>query len=163
MRSDILKRPIISAVLFASLAACAEKSATSPLDAESAAAGDRGVPATTAGVTGQTATDSLRVCKKDEVPDLTERPIAQIRAIYQAFQAAAAEDLTLIAAVEEAARKAQQAGASREEVAKILARADEAKRHLAALEHRARAAINDILTQDQRRHRCVPVLVTPSA
>jgi hypothetical protein len=34
MRSDILKRPIISAMMFASLAACAEKSSTSPLNAE---------------------------------------------------------------------------------------------------------------------------------
>jgi Spy/CpxP family protein refolding chaperone len=87
---------------------------------------------------------------------LTEEQIQQIRALQQAFWEAVADDIRLIHAVVKAAREAYAAGATREEIAAILARADEAKANVRQARIRLQEAIAEILTPDQRR-RCVPV------
>ncbi len=157
MRRNSFLRSIIGTMLVGGLAAC-EHAPTTPVSADSLASDDRGAAATGRGGTTVTPADSARICKQDELPNLTARQIAQIRALYQAFNDAVAEDLRFIAAVEKAAREAKEAEATAEQVAAILARADEAKRHVAALERRLRAAIADILTPDQRERHCTPVL-----
>lgn len=94
-------------------------------------------------------------------PRLTDEQIQQIRALQQAFLEAIKDDLALIRAVVQAAREAAAAGATREEIAAILARADAAKLRIRQAEIRLQAAIDEILTPDQRRRRCVPKPAEP--
>jgi hypothetical protein len=147
MRLDFTKRPLILAVLAAGIAGC-DNSLTQPrgLDASNAAS-DRtpARPQPTRPQTPDTAT--RRRCRADN--ELTEREIAEIRALYNAYQDEIADDLRLIAKVEQEAREAAAAGASREKIAAILARADEAKKHVAEATERLRAAISEILHDDE--------------
>ena len=97
-----------------------------------------------------------RSCRADN--ELTEREIAQIRALYNAYLDAIAPDLRVIDAVNQEARAAAQAGASREKIAAILARADEAKKNVEQATRRLRAAIATILRDDR-----LPCFVFPFA
>ena len=152
MRLDFTKRPLILAVLATGIAAC-DNSLTQPrgLDVSNAAS-DRAParpqptrPQPTRPQTPDTATRHR--CRADN--ELTEREIAEIRALYNAYQDEIADDLRLIAKVEQEAREAAAAGASRDKVAAILARADEAKKHVAEATERLRAAISEILHDDE--------------
>jgi Spy/CpxP family protein refolding chaperone len=92
-----------------------------------------------------------RRCRDDDRPRLTEEQIAQIRALHQAFQEAMADEIAAIKAAHQAARLAHQNGASREEIAAILAEVADEIAALRHAEHRLREAIQDVLTDDQRR------------
>ena len=147
MRLDFMKRPLTLAALVTGIAAC-DNSLTQPrgLD-ENGAASDRGSanPQPTRPKTPDAAT---RVrCRADS--ELTEREIAEIRALYNAYLDEIADDLRLIAEVEKEARAAAAAGASRAKIAAILARADGAKKHVAEATARLRAAISEILHDDE--------------
>lgn len=96
-------------------------------------------------------------CGPGGPPRLTDEQIHQIRALQQAFMEAVKDDIALIRRVIEAAHQAAQAGASRERVAEILRQADAAKENLRRAEARLQAAIDAILTPEQRAGRCVPV------
>jgi Spy/CpxP family protein refolding chaperone len=89
-------------------------------------------------------------------PRLTDEQIQQIRALQQAFWNAVKDDIAFIRSVVQEAREALAAGATREEIAAILARADAAKARVRQAAIRLQEAIDEILTPDQRRRRCVP-------
>jgi len=110
-----------------------------------------------AAVTAENARTDAERHPRCERPPLTEEQIQQIRALQQAFWEAVADDIRLIHAVVKEAREAYAAGASREEIAAILARADEAKANVRQARIRLQEAIAEILTPDQRRRHCVPV------
>ncbi len=154
MRAKSLIYSSLFVILTGGLAACSG-AVTAP-DIPSEASSDR-AGATTGTATRPDSAQRLR-CRADN--DLTEREIARIRALYNAYLVAIAPDVALIDKVNQAAREALQNGASREEIAKILSRADEAKRNVAAATHRLRAAIVDILHDD--RLPCFVVVVTPA-
>jgi hypothetical protein len=88
-------------------------------------------------------------------PRLTDEQIAKIRALQQAFWEAVKDDIALIRSVVQEVRQVLAAGATREEIAAI-ARADAAKARVRQAEIRLQAAIDEILSPDQRRRRCVP-------
>lgn len=102
-----------------------------------------------------------KLCGPGGPPRLTDEQIQQIRVLQQAFMEAVKDDIALIRRVTEAAHQAAQAGASRERVAEILHQADAAKQAVRQAEARLQAAIDAILTPEQRRGRCVPVLHRP--
>ena len=101
-------------------------------------------------------TAARRRCRADN--ELSQEQIAKIRALYNAYEEAIADDLRLIAKVTQEAREAAAAGASREEIRQILSRADEAKEHIAEATARLRAAIAEVLGDDR-----VPCFVNPVA
>jgi hypothetical protein len=159
MRATTLIYSGLFVLLSGGVAACSD-AATAP-EVPSSFSGDlTGGTASAASPTGTVggadAAQRLR-CRADN--DLTEREIAQIRALYNAYLVAIAPDLALIDKVNHEAREALQHGASREEIAAILARASEAKRNVAAATRRLRAAIADILHDD--RLPCFVVAVEP--
>ena len=147
MRIDFTKRPLILAVLATGIAAC-DNSLTQPRGLDTSSAASDRTPARPQPTRPQTPdTATRRRCRADN--ELTEREIAEIRALYNAYQEEIADDLRLIAKVEQEAREAAAAGASREKIAAILARADEAKKHVAEATARLRAAISEILHDDE--------------
>lgn len=83
---------------------------------------------------------------------LTQDQVTQIRALQERFVLSVRSDLEVIRAVAAEARQAREAGASRDEVAKILARAAEPQRRVTEAERRLHAAILALLTPEQRRH-----------
>ena len=89
-------------------------------------------------------------------PRLTDEQIQQIRALQQAFWNAVRDDIAFIRSVVQEAREALAAGATRDEIAAILARADAAKARVRHAAIRLQEAIDEILTPEQRRRRCVP-------
>lgn len=96
-----------------------------------------------------------KVCRPGERPQLTPEQVAQIRALQQAFHDAMADEMAAIKAAHEAARAAKQAGATREEIAAILA---EVQDELAALREAEKKLMEDIqavLTPEQRAAWCV--------
>ena len=82
---------------------------------------------------------------------LTEEQAKQIRALQERFMAAVKSDLELIKSIVQAARQAREAGASREEVAKILARAAEPQARVIDAERKLQEAILALLTPEQRQ------------
>lgn len=147
MRIDFVSRPLVLAALTAGLVAC-DNSLTQPSGAEPGTpAADRSParPQPTRPVRPDTA--KRHPCRGDN--ELTEEQIAAIRALSNAYQEEIADDLRLIAHVEEQAREAAAAGASRDRIAAILAQADEAKRNVAEATQRLRDAITDILHDDR--------------
>jgi hypothetical protein len=96
-----------------------------------------------------------KVCGPDGRPRLTEEQVAQIRALQQAFQAAMSDEIAAIKAAHQAARLAHQAGASREEIAAILAEVADELAALRQAERRLQQAIQDVLTDGQRRDWCI--------
>jgi hypothetical protein len=112
---------------------------------------------------GRGVVDVNRVCRPDETPGLTPEQIEAIRALWEAYNEEAAPLIRYIAEIEKMAREAAANGASAERVAEILALADEAKRELAKLTARLRDAINEILSDDQRRPHCVVAVPLPTS
>jgi hypothetical protein len=96
-----------------------------------------------------------RVCRPGERPDLTEEQIAQIRALQQAFHEAMADEIAAIKAAHEAARAAHQAGATREEIAAILATVQDEIAELRAAEAQLWEDIQAVLTDEQREDWCI--------
>lgn len=82
---------------------------------------------------------------------LTEQQSKQIRALQEQFMAAVKPDLELIRSIVQKARDAREAGASREEVARILAAAVEPQRRVTEAEQRLQAAILALLTPEQQQ------------
>ena len=82
---------------------------------------------------------------------LTDDQAKQIRTLQEQFVASVKADLELIRSVAEDARKAREAGKSRQEVAAILEKASEAHRRIAAAEQALQAAILGLLTPEQQR------------
>jgi hypothetical protein len=160
MRTNTLIHSAMFVLLAGGASACSD-AATAP-DAPSSLSSDlTGSTASASGPTGAaTVVDTAQRlrCRADN--ELTEREIARIRALYHAYLDAIAPYRALIDKVNQEAREAAQHGATREEIAKILARADEAKETIAALTRRLRSAIHDILFDD--RLPCFVVAV-PSA
>ena len=160
MRANTLIYSAVIVLLAGGASACSD-AATAP-EAPSSFSGDlTGGTASASGPTGTaTVVDTERLrCRTDN--ELTEREIARIRALYHAYLDAIAPYLALIDKVNQEAREAAQRGATREEIARILARADEAKETIAALTRRLRAAIHDILYDD--RLPCFVVAVESAA
>jgi Spy/CpxP family protein refolding chaperone len=91
----------------------------------------------------------LHDCKRGSL-QLTDDQVKAIRDLEQRFYAAVKPDLDLIRSIVEEARKAKEAGKSREEIAAILARAVEPQRRVADAERKLQAAILAALTPDQR-------------
>ena len=148
MRVNSLIYSGLFVLLAGGLGACSG-AATAPEAPNSFSSDLTGVAAAGSGPTGTTTgVDAQRLrCRADN--ELTEREIAQIRAWYKAYLVAIAPDVALIDKVNQEAREALQNGATREQIAAILAQADEAKRHVAAATRRLRAAIVDILHDDR--------------
>ena len=95
-------------------------------------------------------------CGPEGPPKLTDAQIQQIRALKEAFMTAVAADVALIRQTVEAAHQAAQAGATRAEVEAILHQSDAARARLREAELRLHAAIDAVLTPEQRAARCVP-------
>jgi len=81
---------------------------------------------------------------------LTEDQVTAIRDLERRFYAAVKPDLDLIRSIVDDARKAREAGRSREEIAAILVLAIEPQRRVANAERKLQVAILDVLTPDQR-------------
>lgn len=94
------------------------------------------------------------LCTPGSVVSLTDAQKAQIRALYDAFQQANQADLEAVRAAMEQARAARQAGATREQVQAILAPARDAMTRLQAAGDALRAAIDAVLTPEQRASNC---------
>jgi Spy/CpxP family protein refolding chaperone len=97
-----------------------------------------------------------RPCGPEGPPKLTDAQIQQIRALQEAFVTAVATDIAFIRHTVEAAHQAAQSGASRAEVEAILHQADAARARVREAELRLHAAIDAVLTPEQRAARCVP-------
>lgn len=82
---------------------------------------------------------------------LTDDQVKQIRALEEQFYATVKPDLDLIRAIVEQAHRARAAGKSREEVAAILARAEEPQRRVREAERTLQEAILSLLTPEQRQ------------
>ena len=82
---------------------------------------------------------------------LTEEQAKQIRTLQERFMAAVKPDLELIRSIAEEARKAREAGQSREEVARILAKAAEPHLRVMEAERKLQEAILALLTPEQRQ------------
>ena len=91
----------------------------------------------------------LRDCRRGSL-QLTEDQVTAIRDLEERFYDAVKPDLDLIRSIVEDARKAREAGKSREEVTAILAQAIEPQRRVAEAERKLQAAILNLLTPDQR-------------
>lgn len=148
MRANTLIHSAMFVLLAGGASACSD-AATAPEAPSSFSSDLTGSAAPASGPTGTTTVvDAQRLrCRADN--ELTEREIAQIRSLYHAYLTAIAPYLAIIDKVNQEAREAAQNGATREEIARILARADEAKEHIASLTRRLRAAIADILRDDR--------------
>ena len=81
---------------------------------------------------------------------LTEEQVKQIRELQTRFVESVKTDLETVKAVAQEAREAKAAGKSREEIAAILARGNEAHRRIADAERKLQEAILALLTPEQR-------------
>jgi Spy/CpxP family protein refolding chaperone len=90
-----------------------------------------------------------RSCDRSAL-NLTEAQVKQIRALQDQFLAVVKSDVELIRSIAEEARAAREAGKSRQEVAAILAKANEAHRRVADAEKKLQEAILALLTAEQR-------------
>ena len=93
-------------------------------------------------------------CIPGTTPALTEAQRQQIRALQEAFVVAVKADLEIIKAVHEEAMAAKAAGKSREEVARILAKALPAMERVRAAEKKLAEDIDKLLTPEQKAKRC---------
>jgi Spy/CpxP family protein refolding chaperone len=82
--------------------------------------------------------------------NLTDEQVKQIRILQERFIASVKADLELVKSVAEEARAARAAGKSREEIAAILAKANEAQRRIADAERKLQEAILALLTAEQK-------------
>ncbi len=99
----------------------------------------------------------LTPCGPAGPPPLTDQQIQQIRELQHAFMEAVKDDIALIIQVAAAARAAHAAGATREQMEAILHQADAARARVREAELRLKAAIDAVLTPEQRASRCLPM------
>jgi Spy/CpxP family protein refolding chaperone len=92
---------------------------------------------------------------------LTEAQRTEIAALVAAFQEARQTDMALIRNALDHARAAHQAGASREEVRQILEGARAAMERVRAAERELHAAIQALLTPEQRLRGCLRIPLPP--
>jgi len=95
-----------------------------------------------------------RPCGPSGPPKLTDDQIRQIRSLQQAFMDAEKGDVAEIERIVQQARQAAQGGAAKTEVERILHEADAARARLHDAELRLQAAIDAVLTPEQRANRC---------
>lgn len=86
---------------------------------------------------------------------LSAAQVEQVRALKARFAETVKVHLETIKKVHEEARAARQAGASAEEVRKILSRADAAMTEVQKAERALKESILALLTPDQRNNRCL--------
>ena len=91
----------------------------------------------------------LRDCNPGSLR-LTDDQVKAIRDLEQQFYTTVKPDLELIRSIVDEARKAREAGKTRDEVAAILARAAEPQRRVAEAERKLQTAILALLKPDQR-------------
>jgi Spy/CpxP family protein refolding chaperone len=96
-----------------------------------------------------------KVCDRNGPQQLTDEQIAKIRALKQAFAESVADELAAIKAAHEDARAAKQAGATAEEIRAILATVQDEMKAVREAEQRLEAAIQEVLTPDQRGRWCI--------
>lgn len=164
MSRYLINRSVL-ALLFAGAFAACDRAPTAPdlssvvafdgFAADSRTSGRTNTGARPGTTSGRVPVDTLRPCRPDETPNLTPEQIEKIRALWAAYHAEVAPLLRYIAMIEQQAREAAANGASRERVAEIVAQADEAKRAVAKATQRLRDAINEVLSEDQRRNHCL--------
>lgn len=94
-------------------------------------------------------------CRPDVLSSLRPEQVKQIRELKAAFTEAVKGYIETIRAVHEEARAAAQAGASREEIKRILAKADAAMAAITQAERRLAAAILEVLTPEQKANPCL--------
>lgn len=94
-------------------------------------------------------------CRPDVMNQLTAPQVARIRELKGAFGQSVMGFVMTIKKIHEEARAAAQAGASREQVGAILARAEPALEALKAAERRLAASILDVLTPAQKANACL--------
>lgn len=94
-------------------------------------------------------------CSRDVLKGLTAEQTRQIAALKAAFAESVQGHLATIKAVHEEARAAVQAGASREQVAAILRKADAAMDAIKQAERRLAASILALLTPEQKNNACL--------
>jgi Spy/CpxP family protein refolding chaperone len=93
------------------------------------------------------------VCRTQDL-QLTDAQKTQITALVSAFEVSNRADLEAIKAVHEEARAAQQAGASRERIAEILAKAEAPMRRVRAAHEALNTAVRALLTPAQLASGC---------
>ena len=81
---------------------------------------------------------------------LTDEQVKQIHDLQERFVANVKADLEVVKSVAEEARAARAAGKSREEIATILAKANDAQRRIAEAERKLQDAILALLTAEQK-------------
>jgi Spy/CpxP family protein refolding chaperone len=94
-------------------------------------------------------------CGAEGPPKLTDAQMQQIRALQEAFMAAVKDDIATIRRVADAARAAEQAGASHDQVLQILHGADAARARVHDAELRLQHDLEAVLTPEQRAQRCL--------
>lgn len=97
-----------------------------------------------------------RPCGPNGPPKLSDAQIQQIRALQEAFMNQVKDDIATIRQVAEAAHQAFRSGASKAEVEAILHQADAARERVQAAERALHAALEAVLTPEQRAARCDP-------
>ena len=95
-------------------------------------------------------------CGPGGPPTLTDAQKTQIKSLQDAFQAANAADIAFIRQIADSAHRAAESGATRDAVNAILLRADAARGRVHAAEVALQAALDAVLTPDQRAARCQP-------
>lgn len=93
-------------------------------------------------------------CGPSGPPKLSDAQVQQIRSLQQAFMDAERGDIAEIERIVQQARQAAQGGAPKTEVERILHEADAARSRLHDAELRLQAAIDAVLTPEQRASRC---------
>jgi len=95
-----------------------------------------------------------RRCDPSTATPLTDAQQAQIQALRDAFNTANKADLDAVRAAMDAARAAREAGKSRAEIDAIVATVKDAMTRLQAAGEQLRAAIDAVLTPEQRTSSC---------
>ena len=103
------------------------------------------------------AAHSPRGCKVDRFPPLSDAQKAQIRALETTFRQNNQADLNVVKAAFEEAQTAAKAGASREDIAKILAKAAPAILRLEVARKALHHQILGVLTPEQKASGCLPL------
>lgn len=96
-------------------------------------------------------------CDPSKFPPLTDAQKAQMRALEQAFQTANKADLDAVKAILEQAHAAAAAGKTPAEVQAIIATAKPAMARLDAARQALKAALEAVLTPEQKASGCVPL------
>ena len=93
-------------------------------------------------------------CDPTTAPQLTDAQLAEIQGLRDTFNTANQADVQAVQAALDAAREARRAGKSRAEIDAILASVKDAMTRLHTAGEQLRAAIDAVLTPDQRASNC---------